>query len=582
MLPFHLPAAIIHLQNICTSFFIMLQAYQNTLCMKTQLFLLLFVFAAIAGMAQNPVQKTDSSFTSADGGATFSLNRISEYTYDAACRNETQTYRYFDVNTHNRLNTTRYIYHYNNDNTRNESIFQILDTLTNTFVNNSRDRYTFGADGYISSDTSDQWNGSQWVPDALFTYDFATQEQRTLYLQQKWDANQQAYINYFRITDEYNTGGKVTQELWEDWNGATRAWDTRYDNIYVFDTNNFVVSDTFKTSYGSDTLQLIQYNSYSNNSKGYPDSSVFTSVVYNTVYRSFFTYYPDSVRVAQEYRYDYDSLQNLTGINRTTHSYDSTADGVYAEKHVYAFANSYSDPFVTVGGYSLKSVYSPGRLLASFEYAAFQNDPDGIPIYNYVFKDTLLYEPCGSVLPVSLLSFTANKKDNNAVLQWRTSSEANTASFAVQRSLDGIHFTTIGTVKAAGNSNIGKSYSYTDFNVNTLGASKLYYRLAQQDVNGAVHNSAIAQVDIANGKLAITLSPNPVRNSIGIYSPVAMTNAVIRIADMSGKTVYASHTNLSAGTRLNIDASAFAKGVYFVTVQSGTDKQVMKLVSTLR
>ncbi|MBE7179128.1 MAG: T9SS type A sorting domain-containing protein, partial [Mucilaginibacter polytrichastri] len=78
--------------------------------------------------------------------------------------------------------------------------------------------------------------------------------------------------------------------------------------------------------------------------------------------------------------------------------------------------------------------------------------------------------------------------------------------------------------------------------------------------------------------LSITLSPNPVRNIIGISSSVSVTNAVIRIADITGKTVYTSRANLFAGTRFTIDASAFAGGVYFVTVQSSAGKQVIKLV----
>jgi hypothetical protein len=57
-------------------------------------------------------------------------------------------------------------------------------------------------------------------------------------------------------------------------------------------------------------------------------------------------------------------------------------------------------------------------------------------------------------LPLTLIRFTAGRNDDASVLQWATASEQNTLDFIVERSPDGQHYTSIGTVGAAGNSSV--------------------------------------------------------------------------------------------------------------------------------
>ena len=67
-------------------------------------------------------------------------------------------------------------------------------------------------------------------------------------------------------------------------------------------------------------------------------------------------------------------------------------------------------------------------------------------------------------------------------LKWSTAQEQNSQSFVIERSFDGTKFTDIGTVEAAGNSDQGQSYSFTDLE---LGLEKAYYRLRQVDLDGS-------------------------------------------------------------------------------------------------
>jgi hypothetical protein len=65
-------------------------------------------------------------------------------------------------------------------------------------------------------------------------------------------------------------------------------------------------------------------------------------------------------------------------------------------------------------------------------------------------------------LPVELTRFEANCIDNGAEVSWTTASEYNASHFTVKRSLDGVDWTTIAYVDAAGNSQQMIDYSIED------------------------------------------------------------------------------------------------------------------------
>lgn len=63
-----------------------------------------------------------------------------------------------------------------------------------------------------------------------------------------------------------------------------------------------------------------------------------------------------------------------------------------------------------------------------------------------------------AALPLAWLSFTATKQNKTALLQWATAQEQNTRNFMVQHSGNGINWSGLSTLPAAGNSS---NYSYT-------------------------------------------------------------------------------------------------------------------------
>jgi len=79
----------------------------------------------------------------------------------------------------------------------------------------------------------------------------------------------------------------------------------------------------------------------------------------------------------------------------------------------------------------------------------------------------------------------------------------------------------------------------------------------------------------------LTVFPNPATNRLTLDFTLSATNNVhISITDITGKTVYTQ----SLGTRMignykeNIDCSALSEGLYFVTVNAGSQNQSAKVV----
>ncbi|MFC4261580.1 T9SS type A sorting domain-containing protein [Ferruginibacter yonginensis] len=186
--------------------------------------------------------------------------------------------------------------------------------------------------------------------------------------------------------------------------------------------------------------------------------------------------------------------------------------------------------------------------------------------------------PLGT-LPVTLLYFTAIKQNkNNALLQWKTSQEINSAFFDVERSADAIIFNKIGTVAAAGNTTTPTAYSIIDYSPNK---GSNYYRLKQVDVNGRISYSPtkVLLFDVDNIDF-VKYYPNPTKDIVNISFTNAAANEalVINIINEMGVLVHQYKTTYNSNNTIQLNLSAFAKGVYFMQLKSATINSTKKIV----
>jgi uncharacterized protein (DUF1501 family) len=194
-----------------------------------------------------------------------------------------------------------------------------------------------------------------------------------------------------------------------------------------------------------------------------------------------------------------------------------------------------------------------------------------------------------SALPVIMTFFSAEKANKQDVhVTWGTAGEDNARDFEVQRSTDGVRFTTIGTVAAKGHAHEPERYEYLDEAVPLQKGNVFYYRLKTRDNDGAFMLSEIRSVtfEAADGAFAATVSPNPstdgrVQLSLsGHLEEDTMTE--IAVTDLYGRMLYQQEQVFPTGALIPLDlggdGGAAAAGIYFVTVRHGARKAVQKVV----
>lgn len=181
-------------------------------------------------------------------------------------------------------------------------------------------------------------------------------------------------------------------------------------------------------------------------------------------------------------------------------------------------------------------------------------------------------------LPVTLLSFTANKKYPDIDVKWQTATENNSDRFEVERRIDDDpRFEKVGTVAARGTSSQTVSYSFTDQQVLIKG-NQFYYRLKMIDQDGKFAYSNIVTVSNTEGifvKAVYNNTGNSIMIVTGNKDQVGEIN--VRIMNALGQVLLSSRLPYQNST---FDVSKLAAGTYFVEIrdQTGNEVFMQKLV----
>ena len=157
-----------------------------------------------------------------------------------------------------------------------------------------------------------------------------------------------------------------------------------------------------------------------------------------------------------------------------------------------------------------------------FRLTPQKGDTTGCTIYNnasvyFDYNKPVLTNTASTIivnppLPVSISNYQLeefggiNVKVKN---EWKTANELNIAHFDVQRSFDGVIFSTIGKVTARGNG--AYNYQFID-NSPLVGIS--YYRLKTVDKNGSISYSKVVAIQVSAIINQVFIYPNPAKDFI--------------------------------------------------------------------
>ena len=182
-------------------------------------------------------------------------------------------------------------------------------------------------------------------------------------------------------------------------------------------------------------------------------------------------------------------------------------------------------------------------------------------------------------LPITLSDFTVTPKSADAVLGWTTLTELNAKEFLVQRSDDGIHFETIGTVQAKGNSIEKQGYNFTDKEICVSGKTIVYYRLITSDKDGkSKSESKVISLKLkGTSEWSVKLIRNPVVSEINLLLSNVTEPIKISVKDMSGRGLPIGTTAFTSG-QINLSTFNLLNGVYLIVAETNKERKVIKFV----
>ena len=182
-------------------------------------------------------------------------------------------------------------------------------------------------------------------------------------------------------------------------------------------------------------------------------------------------------------------------------------------------------------------------------------------------------------LPVTLINFKAIlNSDNTVSLSWQTVEEENSNYFDVQRSADGINWSSIGTIDAQGNSAVLTNYSLMDLSP-LKGAD--YYRLKMVSTNGAASYSDIKVITM-DAIAAFRIFPNPATDYVNVSLGHISNNAVVRMFNLSGQVVFSQQLTNASGNTISVPVHNLTEGTYTLQVIGSDGSQQSGRVVVIR
>lgn len=116
-----------------------------------------------------------------------------------------------------------------------------------------------------------------------------------------------------------------------------------------------------------------------------------------------------------------------------------------------------------------------------------------------------------AVLPVSIISVNAFAENEHIIVNWTVANEINISAYQVERSADGVHFSTIAEKMAAGSNTVQYQYSITDHQPIS---GYNFYRIRYVDETGVVHYSSTVKIKMETLlQSSVNIYPNPIENN---------------------------------------------------------------------
>jgi len=219
-----------------------------------------------------------------------------------------------------------------------------------------------------------------------------------------------------------------------------------------------------------------------------------------------------------------------------------------------------------------KSTITANFLISNHNTAIILSDEDGSN--NSAF---LPYTVTNKPVPFSLTTINDIVKEGCSMsVSFSTDREINLVRYEVEASKDGASYTKVATLSAAGNASYNNSFELPS----SLQAEKIFVRVKSVERSGKVMYSAAKNANGVCKASAIKLSVYPHHASGFSKVSVAATQGLfdgkylLKMMDMSGKTVLAQDIKLVAAQNFPVELGNIAAGKYLIQVLNSDNVQV--------
>ncbi|MES2849728.1 MAG: hypothetical protein V4685_11780 [Bacteroidota bacterium] len=181
---------------------------------------------------------------------------------------------------------------------------------------------------------------------------------------------------------------------------------------------------------------------------------------------------------------------------------------------------------------------------------------------------TTIVTSSSTPVPVKLEYFSVNKKENTNQLNWKASCTYGNATFAIERSDDGNHFTSIGNISATA-LRCQLPFNFID---NNPVAGKNYYRLKITDADGVSFYSKVLVV--GNNKAGIEITA--VANNIIYLNSNKQQTVIMKVVTADGRIIYSGNKTINTGnSNVNLSVKE-ASGVYTLIIYTMDGNAVIR------
>ncbi|MGG9962696.1 PA14 domain-containing protein [Ferruginibacter sp. SUN106] len=180
-----------------------------------------------------------------------------------------------------------------------------------------------------------------------------------------------------------------------------------------------------------------------------------------------------------------------------------------------------------------------------------------------------------TILPVDLTTFDAAPKNNEVELNWSVGAGSTPKQFQIERSSNGINFSTVITTAATA----GLQYTATD---KTVTPGTWYYRLKITDISGSIYYSKTlaARIETVLGNKEALFYPTIVTNNIVRFkSSSNISNATLTVTDINGRVVSQENiariiSGVAVALQITAPGNKLSAGFYMIKISGAKGELV--------